>query len=153
MHHAGFTVRDLDASLAWWKEMFGIEPALVVRAAEPVPGSVGAALGVPGAVLSFAFMAPDGLDKPFFELLEYRGAPQREEPPANNDVGAAHLAIEVDDAWAQYEHMRARGAEFRHAPIELAGGPLAGGVFAYVSTPDGVEVELIQLPPAAGRSR
>jgi catechol 2,3-dioxygenase-like lactoylglutathione lyase family enzyme len=142
VHHAGVTVRDLERSLAWYKEMFDVDPVVMVRNDEPLPEAIGEAVGVPGAMLSYAFLPfGDGL----FELIEYHDPVGRDYELSNNDVGAMHVGIRVDDVVAQYEHMVARGAQFRHGPIILE-GELEGVVFTYASDPDGIQVELWQEP-------
>ena len=59
------------------------------------------------------------------------------------DMGTAygHLAIEVPDAHAACEHIRANGGQ-----VTREAGPVAGGatVIACITDPDGYKVELIQ---------
>ncbi len=59
------------------------------------------------------------------------------------DMGTAygHLAIEVPDAHAACEHIRANGGQ-----VTREAGPVAGGatVIAFITDPDGYKVELIQ---------
>lgn len=142
VHHAGMTVRSLDRSLAWWKEMFDMEPAIEVRSTEPLAEEIQVAIGVPGAFLSYAFMpAGDTL----IELLEYHDPVGRDFALSNSDVGAMHVALRIDDVQAQYDKMVALGATFRHPPIALE-GDLVGVVFAYAVDPDGLQVELWQEP-------
>jgi catechol 2,3-dioxygenase-like lactoylglutathione lyase family enzyme len=142
VHHAGVTVRDLDRSLAWYKEMFDVEPTIDVRSTEPLAAEIGEALGVPGACLSYAFLP---IGSGLFELIEYHDPSGVDYALSNNDVGAMHVAFRVDDAPAQYEYMKARGAHFRHPPIVLE-GDLKGVAFAYASDPDGIQVEIWQEP-------
>ncbi len=142
VHHVGLTVRSLDRSLAWWKDMFDVEPAIEVRSTEPLDPRIQTALGVPGAFLSYAFV-PVG--ETMIELLEYHDPIGRDFSLSNSDVGAAHVALRINDVQSQYEHMVARGATFLHPPIALE-GELEGVVFAYASDPDGLQVELWQQP-------
>jgi catechol 2,3-dioxygenase-like lactoylglutathione lyase family enzyme len=142
IHHAGVTVRDLNRSLAWYKEMFDVEPAVMVQNEAPLPQEIGAAIGVPGAFLSYAFLP---IGDSLIELIEYHDPAGRDYELGNNDVGAMHVGIRFDDVLGQYEHMVARGADFRHPPIVLT-GELEGVVFAYASDPDGIQVELWQEP-------
>jgi catechol 2,3-dioxygenase-like lactoylglutathione lyase family enzyme len=142
VHHVGMTVRSLDRSLAWWKEMFGMEPVIEVRSEEPLAKEIQVAIGVPGAFLSYAFLpAGDTL----IELLEYHDPIGRDFGLSNSDVGAMHVALRIDDVQAQYDHMVAHGASFLHPPIALE-GDLVGVVFAYATDPDGLQVELWQEP-------
>ena len=141
VHHVGMTVRSLDRSLAWWKEMFDMEPAIDVREAH-LSEEISTAIGVPGAFMSYAFMpAGDTL----VELLEYHDPAGRDFDLSNADVGAAHVALRIDDVQAQYDKMVAKGATFRHPPIALD-GDLEGVVFAYAVDPDGLQVEIWQEP-------
>ena len=143
VHHAGVTVRDLERSLAWYKEMFDVEPVVLVESEEPLAAEIGEAIGVPGAFISYAFL-PVGSG--LFELLEYHDPTKgRDCDRSNNDIGAMHIGFRFDDVIAQYEYMKARGAVFRHPPIVLD-GELEGAVFAYATDPDGIQVELRQEP-------
>src|SRR5260221_13963560 len=94
VHHAGVTVRDLDRSVAWYKEMFDVEPTVHVRNTEPVAAEIGAAVGVPGACLSYAFLP---IGSGLFELIEYHDPVGGDYELSNNDVGAMHVAFRVDD--------------------------------------------------------
>lgn len=142
VHHVGMTVRNLDLSLAWWKLMFDAEPTIEVRSTEPLDPRIQAALGVPGAFLSYAFI-PVG--ETMIELLEYHDPIGRDFSLSNSDVGAAHVALRINDVQRQYEHMVSHGAVFLHPPIALE-GELEGVVFAYASDPDGLQIELWQQP-------
>lgn len=59
------------------------------------------------------------------------------------DLGTAygHIAIEVSDAYAACEQIRAHGGK-----VTREAGPVAGGstVIAFITDPDGYKVELIQ---------
>ena len=62
--------------------------------------------------------------------------------------GACHLAISVDDIDATYERLERAGVTLRSRPITLAdSGPRwDGSRVVYTVDPDGVTVELVQLP-------
>jgi catechol 2,3-dioxygenase-like lactoylglutathione lyase family enzyme len=142
VHHAGVTVRNLDTSLAWYRDMFDVEPTVMVRGDELLREDIATAIGVPGARLSYAFLP---IGNGLLELIEYHQPAGRDFDLGNNDVGAMHVGLRVDDVLTQYEHMKAKGAIFRHPPIVLE-GELEGVVFAYASDPDGIQVELWQEP-------
>lgn len=63
------------------------------------------------------------------------------------DLGTAygHIAIEVPDAYAACERIRAAGGAITREP-----GPVKGGttVIAFVTDPDGYKIELIERKPA-----
>jgi catechol 2,3-dioxygenase-like lactoylglutathione lyase family enzyme len=142
VHHAGVTVRNLDRSLAWYREMFDLEPTVTVRNDDLLREDVATAIGVPGAILSYAFLP---IGNALLELIEYHQPAGRDYDLGNNDVGATHVGFRVDDVRAQYEYMKSKGVRFLHPPIVLE-GQLEGVVFAYASDPDGIQVELWQEP-------
>jgi catechol 2,3-dioxygenase-like lactoylglutathione lyase family enzyme len=146
LHHIGIPVSNIERSLAWYREMFG----LVDNKTGGGSGEeISAALEVPNAELTVAFLAVG--DQVLLELLEYKtpeGAPYDRR---NCDVGAIHVCFEVGDIEAAYERLLAMGVEFNHPPIRLdaSAGDLDGYAFAYFRDPDGLQLELFQLPPGA----
>ena len=142
VHHVGMTVRSLDRSLAWWKEMFDVGPVIEVRSEAPLDTRIQTAIGVPGAFLSYAFLS---VGETMIELIEYHDPIGRDFSLSNSDVGAMHVALRIEDVQAQYDYMVAAGAAFLHPPIALE-GELEGVVVAYATDPDGLQVEIWQQP-------
>jgi len=70
------------------------------------------------------------------ELTYNYGVPQYE-----LGTGFGHIAIEVDDAWAACEKVRALGGK-----VTREAGPMKHGttVIAFVEDPDGYKIEFIQ---------
>ena len=60
----------------------------------------------------------------------------------NRDVGAMHVALNVDDIDAVYADLKDSLA-FNSEPQTVATGPWAGNRVAYLSDPDGTPVELV----------
>lgn len=67
----------------------------------------------------------------------------------NYEIGTAfgHLAVEVDDAYAACDTIRAAGGK-----VSREAGPVKGGttVIAFVEDPDGYKIELIQKRSTQG---
>ena len=145
-HHIGVPVRSLEKSLAWYRAMFGIEPEFFAESEGP---ATSAAVQLEGARVRVAFLTVGGT---YLELLEYDnpiGADFRVDGGfrlRNCDVGAIHLAIEVDSIDAAYQKLRAGGAEFSVEPSLIEEGPLTGHKFCYFRDPDGIQFELFELP-------
>lgn len=141
LHHFGVTVSDLDRSARFYEDVFDVrsEWELEVSGEE-----VSQAVRVEGADVRMAFLR---LPNAGLELLEYRNPGGRTYDRRNNDVGAAHLCLEVADIGAAYERLQARGAECYTTPQLVGGGALAGYRFFFFEDPDGLVVELLQ-PPA-----
>ena len=80
MHHTGFTVGDLDRSLAFYRDLLGLE---VVATQEKQGGYLGAIVGYPDAHVRMAHLrAPGG--EHVVELFEYLA-------PEGDPVGEAGL--------------------------------------------------------------
>jgi glyoxylase I family protein len=142
VQHTGLVVRDLDASLAFYREMFGVEPDFVERSSGP---GLDAATGLDGAVVKWAFVT---LGSSKLELLEYETPPGADRAIGSADVGCAHVCFTVDDIHQAHEELAGKGVEFRTLPTRL-GDPLEGYWMCHFVDPDGLPMELFQLPSTA----
>ncbi|MFC5381559.1 VOC family protein [Aquipuribacter nitratireducens] len=138
LHHVGITVKDLEASLAWYSDVLGVEPEWI---AEGSGEELGRAVGVPDARLRFAMLR---LGNAVVELLCYDNGRDETFTRSNADVGSAHVCIDVPDIRAAYEDLQAKGVQFLAPPLDITDGPLAGCAFAYFRDPDGVTLEIFQ---------
>jgi catechol 2,3-dioxygenase-like lactoylglutathione lyase family enzyme len=144
IHHTGFTVADLDRSLAFYEGLLGFE--LIARQ-EKQGGYLGAIVGYPDADVRMAHLRVPGADH-VLELFQYRtptgSQPGRTEP---RDVGCAHLCVVVDDLPESYRRLREAGVDsFVSPPIEVDTGINTGGYGLYLRDPDGIVVEIFQAP-------
>ncbi len=142
LHHTGYTVSDLDRSLAFYRDLLGCE---VVATQEKRGGYLAEIVGYPNAHVRMAHLrAPDS--RHIIELFQYL-TPQTEHPrlePCN--VGTAHMSFLVDDLEATYARLLAAGIEFYSAPVKIDTGINAGGLALYLRDPDGITMELFQPP-------
>lgn len=138
MHHLGLSVANLERSLKYYKQMFGLEPEFVAKGDGE---DLSRAVGVPQAKLTFAFLR---LGNGTVELLEYDNDRQTRYGLRNSDVGAPHLCFDVADIDAAYTELLAKGADFYSEPLRITDGPLAGCAFAYLRDPDGLTLEIFQ---------
>jgi catechol 2,3-dioxygenase-like lactoylglutathione lyase family enzyme len=143
MHHTGLTVASLGRSLAFYKEMFGLEPEFIANGEGE---ELSRAVGVPGAKLTFAFLR---VGSGTVELVEYGNERRTRYDSRNCDVGAPHLCFGVPDIQVAYQQLRDKGADFYSAPFAITDGPLAGCAFAYLRDPDGLTLEIFQAAPAS----
>jgi catechol 2,3-dioxygenase-like lactoylglutathione lyase family enzyme len=141
INHVGVTVASLEDALAFYKDVFGLEPVLVTDASGP---EVAAMFQVPGADFRVAFL-PVG--ESVWELIEYR-TPGRETRPRHDEIGGMHVCFEVSDMDAALAHLARHGVAVPEKPLEIPEGPTAGARIAYVRDPNGVQIELLQPPPA-----
>jgi catechol 2,3-dioxygenase-like lactoylglutathione lyase family enzyme len=141
VNHVGVTVASLDESLAFYKDVFGLEPALVTEAAgEPVAEM----FQVPGADFKVAFLP---IGNTVWELLEYR-TPGTATRPRHDEIGGMHACLEVSDIDAALARLAEHGVAVPPAALEIPEGPTAGTKIAYVRDPNGVQLELLQPPPS-----
>ena len=128
--HTMIRVRDLDATLAFFRDGLGLREA---RRKEN-----------PGGRYTLVFLAAD--ESPEAEIeLTYNWLPEDGSPP--EDYGSArnfsHLAFRVDDIHAICAHLAAMGVTINRPPRD--------GHMAFVRSPDLISIELLQkgdpLPP------
>jgi catechol 2,3-dioxygenase-like lactoylglutathione lyase family enzyme len=146
LQHVGIPVRDMERSLAFYRDLFGVEPEFVADSRGP---DVERLLGVPGADLAFAFIR---LGDSILELLEYREPRGRDYDRRNCDVGAVHVCFEVEDVDEVHRELIEKGIPVSGPPLRMDSGPLAGYMALYFKDPDGVQLEAMSLPraPASG---
>lgn len=144
-NHVGVGVSSLERSLAFYRDLLGFNVAYERGevTAEYMPRLV----GIPGARLKIAGLDIPGLHLDLIEYIEPKGAPTAGPP---NDVGNVHIGFTVDDMWAAYTFLKENGVRFMCEPVSPTVGPNKGGWAVYFVDPDGVTLEMIQKPPAAG---
>jgi methylmalonyl-CoA epimerase len=125
--HVGIAVADLEASVALYRRLLGVEPAHRERVDDQGVEEVLFAVGSSYIQLLGAL----GPDTPVGRSLASRGP------------GVHHIAYRVDDVAAALEHLRTEGARL----IDEA--PRAGSrhtliAFVHPKAMDGVLVELVQ---------
>jgi catechol 2,3-dioxygenase-like lactoylglutathione lyase family enzyme len=139
--HVGITVRDLDASVRFYRDLLGLEICT-----EPSPWfdgpELGAGVGVPGAALRQVCLR---LGDTMLELLEYRTPPSpTERPLLSHSRGATHVAFQVDDIAAAKAELEAAGVAFYSDVNVVDEGVLAGWRWVYFADPDGYPLELVE---------
>jgi lactoylglutathione lyase len=121
--HTMLRVKDLDASLRFWTEHFGMK---LLRKHD-----------FPGGKFTLAFVGYG--DESDHTVLELTHNWEQDDYVLGDQFG--HIAIGVDDIYATCERLEAAGV-----PIPRPPGPMKHGstVIAFVEDPNGYKVELIQ---------
>ncbi|MBD0289654.1 MAG: VOC family protein [Thermoleophilia bacterium] len=140
LHHTGLTVRDLERSLAFYRDALGME---VVMRQEKRGGYLAAIVGYEDAHVRMAHLAYPG-DAQRIELFEYLHPSGRDRPGEPRDVGITHVCLLVEDVRAVSARLRAAGVDFYSDPVFIDTGANAGGYGVYVRDPDGITLELFQ---------
>jgi catechol 2,3-dioxygenase-like lactoylglutathione lyase family enzyme len=143
VNHVCFTVSDLERSISFWTHLLGSEPESRVEYTAPHDEAV---TGYSGVHMSAAYFSmPGGV---VLELFQYRNPPSV--APASSEtyvVGNAHLGLVVGDLDEAYSHLQGTGASFRsEGPVRIESGAHAGARSIYVRDPDGITIEILELP-------
>ncbi len=142
--HTGFTVANLERSLAFWQNVLGFELSHRAHHTGDLASEV---TGVPGAEISIAVLKAPGHR---IELLEYHAPSDRKRANVRPcDVGSVHVALKVDNLDAVLSAVAASGWSGAGKPQILKTGPNAGKRIVYVRDPDGTTIEFMQPPPPA----
>jgi lactoylglutathione lyase len=144
--HAGITVSDMDASLAFYRDGLGLDVEFdLVRDA----GYQHEVLALPFRDIRMAQLAIPGPGAGRIELLEYRGAERSPAASEPCDPATGHLCLVVDDAAAMLARLTDLGYRARSAAVvDIDAGANTGGLLVYLADPDGYWVELLQRPAA-----
>lgn len=150
VHHVAYTVPDLDQAVRFFVEVIGAELVYRLGPVEDPDGDwMTRKLGVdPKASTNIAMLRLGPVTN--LELFEYTAPDQRRELPRNSDWGGHHLAVHVDDVDAAVAYLREQpGVTVLGEPETIEDGPIAGDRWVYFTTPWGMQMELINLPPGA----
>jgi catechol 2,3-dioxygenase-like lactoylglutathione lyase family enzyme len=148
--HTGITVSDLERSVAFYRDVLGLELVAQWDSAQPYLRAV---VGYPDAELRIALLrlprGSAGASGHHIELLEYRVPRGTRGDARTFNPGNAHVAFMVEDLDAAYAELAARGVRFKSAPVEITHGRNKGAKAVYLLDPDDVTLELIQPAHAA----
>jgi catechol 2,3-dioxygenase-like lactoylglutathione lyase family enzyme len=137
--HTGFTVTDIEESLAFWGDVLGFELSHRAHHTGKLASEV---TGVADAEILIAVLKGHGHK---VELLQYLAPPERKRVALRPcDVGSVHIAFTVDDLAAVVRAVAASGWKTAGQPQTLISGPNTGRRVAYVRDPDGTTIEFMQ---------
>jgi catechol 2,3-dioxygenase-like lactoylglutathione lyase family enzyme len=143
----GFTVRDLERSVAFYRDVLGMELVHTQRQANPYTRTL---VGYTVADLKVAMLRLPGTDpRPsghVLELVEYVFPRRHPIDVSTPNPGSPHPAFAVDDIQDAYTRLGARGVEFRSPPVRIEEGRNKGGFAVYLRDPDGITLEFLQPP-------
>lgn len=151
--HIGFTVPDIEAATQFFVDVIGCDVVFEIGPFVADDDWMAVHLGVhPRAVVNTLRMlrCKNG---PAFEMFEYALDGARQTPPANSDVGAAHLGFMVADMDAAVAHLKAHGVQLQGDPTTMQDGPSAGLAWVYFRAPWGMQLELVSYPDGMAVTR
>src|SRR5262249_31056398 len=106
----------------------------------------GRIVGLPGCKVRAALLRIPG-GQHHVELFQYLTPPGETYCPRPCDPGSAHLSFLVEDLTEFYRKLHGNGVDFVSEPVLIDSGPNRGAYGVYVRDPNGILLELFQLPP------
>jgi catechol 2,3-dioxygenase-like lactoylglutathione lyase family enzyme len=139
--HAGVTVSDLDRSLAFYRDLLGMEVSMERVFTEPYIFEI---VALQPAAMRIAYLKiPQS--PVIIELIEFQGIERHSGAARPCDPGTGHFCLYVGDIDALHERLRAKGYASRSAaPVTVTAGPNRGSKVVYMLDPDGYLVELFE---------
>ncbi len=136
--HVAIVVRDLDASLGFYRDMLGITPSKVIDFPQEDIKIAFLPMGGPGGS-EIELLEPTGGETGVARFLEKRGE------------GLHHICLEVEDIERALAELQAGGVPVLDAsPRPTAEGR---GVFVHPKGTSGVLLELVQRADAGGENQ
>jgi glyoxylase I family protein len=138
--HFGICVSDPDRSLRFYRDLLGFRPTSSLVVSDPHSARL---LEIDDLDLRALFLERDGMR---LELLHFASPGHERDgvPRPMNRLGLTHIAVRVDDLAATLEALERAGVEIL-TQTRIHNPELRSEV-VYVLDPDGVRIELVQLP-------
>ncbi|MCE2404193.1 MAG: VOC family protein [Dehalococcoidia bacterium] len=138
--HTGFVVKDLETSVAFYRDVMGLNHEF---SSERTGEFAERVVGFKNAHLRIAFLNME--NGHHLELVQYivpEGAQAKFE---RNDLGASHLAFFVENMEEYHAAMSGRGLRFIGPPATLVENGKVMRKAAYAQDPDGNWLEFVEL--------
>lgn len=135
--HAALSVSDMERSLEFYRDLFGME---VVMDLDISDDRIAKVIGVPGAKCRIVHLKLDGNVLELFQYADVQGQ-NKAKAMQQYDFGLTHLGFEVNDFHKHIEELKARDVEFLGDPLEFRPGVW----IAYFRGPDGEVCEFRQI--------
>jgi catechol 2,3-dioxygenase-like lactoylglutathione lyase family enzyme len=141
-HHVAVTVRDLERSLAFYRDLLGLEE---VERHRLEGQGIEQMTAKPGVVMEVVRLAAPGTRKVLVDLQQYVAPPGRQSDSKLGDVANAHFCFGVRDLVGTCRDLRARGVHFVSEPVtfDLDVGQVR---VVFLHDPDGFVLELVETP-------
>ncbi len=139
-NHTSFTVTDIDRAVRFWTATLGFE----ARSVSPRAGDWQARVtGVPGAELNVAHLYGYGAH---IEFIQYTSGASPAPRISPSMACAAHVCLEVSGIEETWKRLIAAGASAQGEVALVDNGPVRGLKAGYLRDPEGILIELIEVP-------
>lgn len=142
LSHIGICVSDISKSVDFYSKVFGFEQISAVDVKGEEAEKI---MQIPGVNLHAAYLERDGTR---IELLYYRspGFSKKDHPRPLNEIGLTHLSFRVSDLDLVVKDVSKYGGRYiEDTRVDIDNYNVKS---AFVLDPDGLKIELLQLPTA-----
>ena len=137
MHQTGFAVKDIDKSLAFYRDIVGLQ---VIDRFQRVGDAIDQVVGYQSAKLEICTLKADG--DHILELIEYVTPPSAPWPTEERSVlGGTHLCMSVSDIDETFKKITSNDSIKMNPPAGLVKRRKA----CYLQNPDHNWIELLEL--------
>jgi catechol 2,3-dioxygenase-like lactoylglutathione lyase family enzyme len=145
VQHIGLTVPDMEEAVRFFTTMFGAVTVMECGSVDVDDQFMMRRLGVPSGRRikdQRVIVLGNGGN---VELFEYSGEAEPKPIKQNSEIGAVHIAFEVDDAWKAAGELRSAGVDVLEGPTLIESGPMQGLTWVYLRSPWGQYLELVSM--------
>jgi catechol 2,3-dioxygenase-like lactoylglutathione lyase family enzyme len=145
LDHVSLTVSDLDRSLAFYRDLLGMDE---VERHRLEGETISTMAGKPGVVLEVVRLAWPQTEGILLDLQRYVTPAGSVSDAQLGDVGHSHVCFGVDEILNACRELRSSGVDLVSDPVEFE---LESGVLrvVFLKDPDGNVVELVEYPEPA----
>lgn len=117
MDHAAVSVKDMEAAIAFYRDVIGMEKVFD----REFDTELARLIGIEGTRVRVVHMK---LGESVVELFDYHYPQGREPRPdaRQSDYGLTHIGFIVEDFWPTYRRLVERGVRFLGEPVEVRPG-------------------------------
>ncbi|NLB84047.1 MAG: hypothetical protein GX791_07355 [Synergistaceae bacterium] len=137
LHHASFTVEDLDRSVTFYRDFLGMKLDGIWERESAYAQDV---TGIAGARLRLAYFS---LENASFELVEYLEGKGQIIDTSPNNIGSAHVCFITTDFDGIVGRLGEWGGKIAGKISTVPAGVNRGKRVAYVEDPDGNTLEIL----------
>ena len=137
IRHTGIVVFNLEASLHFYRDLFGFQVTKQMEEAGDYIDNISLLRNV--KVTTVKLTSPSGQ---MIELLKYHSHPAEQKTREICEIGISHIAFTVDDLDMEYERLKDKGIRF-NSPPQLS--PDGYAKVAFCRAPEGTLIELVEV--------
>lgn len=147
--HIGIVVRDLEESIVFYTMLLESPPVDRVRWRGDDAAYIAEMLNKPvGSFRADAAFFRFPYTNTLLEMLHYGGFSQDTAATVPTTIGATHIGLYVESL---DETISRLGLPLTGSPVDIPYGPYRGGRSAYVSDPNGISIQLMQIQARPGQ--